>query len=168
MSLHGDLLAQSRSLLRREPRRPKQASLRRAVSTAYYALFHLLIHEATRMLVSGASLDSLRTLVARAFAHTTMNEACRSFAATHLPAAVAAVAAGPVPGDLREVAQAFVDLQEARHEADYDLALRFSRSEAQALVDQTERAFAAWQRVRRTATARVFLASLLLWRDWRR
>lgn len=58
MSLHGDLLAQARSLLRREPRRPKQASLRRAVSTAYYALFHLLIHEATRMLVSGAALDT--------------------------------------------------------------------------------------------------------------
>ncbi len=168
MSLHGDLLAQARSLLRREPRRPKQASLRRTVSTAYYALFHLLIHEATRMLVSGAALDNLRTLVARAFAHTTMNEACRSFAAAQLPAAVAAVAPGPVPRDLREVAQAFVDLQEARHEADYDLALRFSRSEAQALVDQAERAFAAWQRVRGTATAKVFLASLLLWRDWRR
>ena len=120
------------------------------------------------MLVSGAALDSLRTLAARAFAHTTMNEACRSFAATQLPAAVAAVAAGPVPRDLREVAQGFVDLQEARHEADYDLALRFSRSEAQALVDQAERAFAAWQRVRGTASAKVFLASLLLWRDWRR
>src|SRR5712691_6919600 len=63
MSLHGDLLAQARSLLRREPRRPKQASLRRAVSTAYYALFHLLIHEATRMLVSGAALDNLRKRV---------------------------------------------------------------------------------------------------------
>ena len=29
-----------------EPRNPKQASLRRALSTAYYALFHLLISEA--------------------------------------------------------------------------------------------------------------------------
>ena len=77
MSLHGDLLTQARFLVRREPRRPRQASLRRAVSAAYYALFHLLIHEATRMMVSGSSLGSLRTLVARAFAHATMNEACR-------------------------------------------------------------------------------------------
>ena len=38
MSLHQDLLAQARHLLRKEPRRPKQASLRRAVSAAYYAL----------------------------------------------------------------------------------------------------------------------------------
>jgi hypothetical protein len=120
------------------------------------------------MLVSGASLDSLRTLVARAFAHTTMNDACRAFAATHLPRAVAAAATGPVPKDLRDVAQAFVDLQEARYEADYDLAHRFSRSEAQALVDQAEQAFAAWQRVRGSTAAKAFLASLLLWRDWRR
>jgi hypothetical protein len=168
MSLHGDLLAQARFLVSHEPRRPRQASLRRAVSASYYALFHLLIHEATRMLVSGASLDTLRTLVARAFAHTTMNEACRASAATQLPPAVAAVVQGPVPRDLREVAQAFVDLQEARCEADYDLAHRISRSEAGALVDQTERAFAAWQRVRGGLTAKVFLASLLLWRGWRR
>src|SRR5689334_17096903 len=126
MSLHGDLLAQARILVSHEPRRPRQASLRRAVSASYYALFHLLIHEATRMLISGGSLDSLRTLVARAFVHTTMNEACRAFAATQLPPAVAAVVSGPVPGDLREVAQAFVDLQEARYEADYDLAHRIS------------------------------------------
>jgi hypothetical protein len=168
VSLHGDLLAQARFLVRRESRRPRQASLRRAVSAAYYALFHLLIHEATRMLVSGASLESLRTLVARAFAHTTMNEACRAFAAMQLPPAVASVVTGPISADLREVAQAFVDLQEARYEADYDLAHRFSRSEAGALVDQATRAFAAWQRVRGTLTARVFLTSLLLWRGWRR
>jgi hypothetical protein len=58
------------------------------------------------MLVSGASLDSLRTLVARAFAHATMNEACRAFAATQLPPAVASGVTGPIPADLREVAQA--------------------------------------------------------------
>ena len=34
-----DLLAQARILATREPRRPKQATLRRSVSTCYYALF---------------------------------------------------------------------------------------------------------------------------------
>ena len=43
---HDDLLAQALSLVHKEPRNPKQASLRRAVSAAYYALFHLLISEA--------------------------------------------------------------------------------------------------------------------------
>ena len=32
--------------------KPKQASLRRALSTAYYALFHLLVDEATKMFVA--------------------------------------------------------------------------------------------------------------------
>jgi hypothetical protein len=46
MAYHDDLLQQSLLLVHKEPRNPKQASLRRAVSTAYYALFHLLISEA--------------------------------------------------------------------------------------------------------------------------
>jgi len=48
MAFAQDLLEQSSHLANREPRRPRQASLRRAVSTAYYALFHLLIQEATK------------------------------------------------------------------------------------------------------------------------
>jgi uncharacterized protein (UPF0332 family) len=40
-----DLLEQALHLAKREKKKPRQASLRRAVSTAYYALFHLLIHE---------------------------------------------------------------------------------------------------------------------------
>lgn len=39
MSLHADLLKQARHLATKERRRPSQASLRRAISAAYYALF---------------------------------------------------------------------------------------------------------------------------------
>jgi hypothetical protein len=42
MSLHADLLEQAGNLARLDPTRPKQVNLRRAVSSAYYALFHLL------------------------------------------------------------------------------------------------------------------------------
>ena len=41
-----DLVEQAYHLANREPTNPKQASLRRAVSTAYYAPFHLLIDDA--------------------------------------------------------------------------------------------------------------------------
>ena len=37
MSLHADLLAQAEHLAQLESGRPKQASLRRAISSAYYA-----------------------------------------------------------------------------------------------------------------------------------
>jgi uncharacterized protein (UPF0332 family) len=46
MAFADDLLKQAYHLANRESGEPKQASLRRAVSTAYYALFHLLIDEA--------------------------------------------------------------------------------------------------------------------------
>ena len=39
MSLHGDLLVQARHLALVEPRRPRQASLRRAISASYFARF---------------------------------------------------------------------------------------------------------------------------------
>ncbi|MBK7760929.1 MAG: hypothetical protein IPI35_31860 [Deltaproteobacteria bacterium] len=71
MSLHDDLLAQASRLARSEPRRPKQASLRRAVSTAYYALFHLLISEGSTVM-SPMSDAKLRVIVARAFQHGAM------------------------------------------------------------------------------------------------
>jgi hypothetical protein len=40
--MHDDLLDLAEHLARREAGRPKQASLRRAIATAYYALFHAL------------------------------------------------------------------------------------------------------------------------------
>jgi hypothetical protein len=43
-----DLFELAKHLANLEPVNPRQASLRRAVSTAFYALFHLLISEATR------------------------------------------------------------------------------------------------------------------------
>jgi len=46
MTFAKDLLEQANHLARREQRKPKQARLRRAVSTAYYAVFHLLVAEA--------------------------------------------------------------------------------------------------------------------------
>ena len=62
MTLAADLLEQARHLVRWESREPLgQASLRRGVSTAYYALFHLLIEDAAAMVVKaqGAALPSL-------------------------------------------------------------------------------------------------------------
>ena len=45
MAYPDELLELARELANLHPGHPHQASLRRAVSTAYYALFHLLISE---------------------------------------------------------------------------------------------------------------------------
>ena len=38
MSFHAELLKQAHFLARKEPKKPVQASLRRSISTSYYAL----------------------------------------------------------------------------------------------------------------------------------
>lgn len=164
MSLHDDLLEQAEHLARYDSTRPKQASLRRAISTAYYALFHLLVREATAALVSD---PRLRQLVPRAFDHGEMKQACRPFAAGSLPDHLRAVTAA-VPDDLKVVADAFIQLQQARHEADYNVALAFNRPDTFALVRRARNAFEAWQRIREQQVATVFLVNLLLGSKWKR
>jgi hypothetical protein len=64
------------------------------------------------------------------------------------------------------VAKAFVSLQEARHIADYDLSRRFRRREALDFIESARQAFAAWERVRNTDDARLYLACFHLWERW--
>lgn len=161
MSLHGDLLNQAEHLVRKEPRRPRQASLRRAVSTAYYALFHFLIDEASTSLIRG-SHQGLKQLISRAFQHSEMKNASRAFAAATLRDSIADRIGSPaVPGGLRRVAQSFLDLQEARHEADYDLSRIFTKRAAEDLVEVARRAIEDWKQVRKEPAARAFLVCLL-------
>jgi hypothetical protein len=159
MSLHRDLLDQARHLAGREPRRPKQASLRRAISTAYYALYHLLVAEGTRVLIRNVEPKNRFT---RAFEHANLKNASRAFAnpqPTQLPHLTGGA---PVPSDLEVVANAVIELQEARHEADYNVGARFSRLETKNLIGQAKAAFEAWKRVRTDPIAHNFLAALLL------
>lgn len=165
MSLHGDLLAQARHLSRAEPRRPKQASLRRAISASYYALYHLLVSEATACMFSGNARAPLRGRVARAFVHATMKDVARQFANDKVSTKLVPRLNGlPLQDEIVRVAGSFLVLQEARHDADYDAA----RLDALSSVDIAERAFADWPRVRRTVQADTFLAGLpILWKHAR-
>jgi hypothetical protein len=67
-----------------------------------------------------------------------------------------------IPVQLQDVAQAFIDLQQARHEADYDISRRFTRSEAMDLMNQVDQAFVDWSNVRKDPTAEAFMLSLLM------
>jgi hypothetical protein len=152
VALHDDLLAQADRLAHAEKKRPKQASLRRAVSAAYYALFHYLIDESTRFLVAGKQRDALRRQLARSFDHAHMKRAAQAFVSS---------SAGPTT-TLADVASAFILLQEARHEADYDLARVFTRVEAEALIARAQRAFTGWRAIAGTDEGDAFLVALLV------
>lgn len=160
-TLPAQLLEQARQLAQQERGRPRQASLRRAISTAYYALFHLLVGEASRSLAKGAD-KRLSTLVARAFVHEEMASACRAFASEGLPALITTVYGDPsrqravrVPQALKDVSAAFVALQKARHQADYAMYKRWTRVEAINEIERAEYAFTRWESLRAgTATSR--------------
>lgn len=156
MAYHHDLLHQAHALVHKEPRKPRQASLRRAVSAAYYALFHLLISEA----VSNWKRKEFRGVLARAFDHGAMKSASNRLQDRRL---------FPFTGEnpnvvkaLRYVAETFVQLQEKRHIADYDNGAFWTKTEARAQVTSAQKAFADWQNIRDEPIAQAYLISLLV------
>lgn len=115
---------------------------------------------------SGHGRASLRPVVGRAFRHSTMKALAQQFATPGDPAKLApALDKLPIQPTLVDLAATFQELQQARHEADYDLARRFTRSEVLLLIDLTQQAFDDWQSVRGTLQADTFLAGLLTYNN---
>lgn len=150
--LYEELLEQARHLARKEPRRPKDASLRRAVSAAYYSLFHLLIEDSCAFPISGPQRKELRQRLARSFVHSQMKEVSQQVAGEKSTAAPR----------LKNVAKTFVELQQHRHEADYSLSKKFQRFEVSGLIAQVATAIEDWKVAVTTPEAETYLVSLLV------
>jgi uncharacterized protein (UPF0332 family) len=161
MKFAHDLLVQARFLVTKEPKKPKQTTLRRAVSTAYYGLFHLLIEEASLRFLTGQD-KAARVAFQRMFTHTEMKEAAQGFKDSNPKSIFKNLLVNKtVSADLRLIAQVFVEMQQARHEADYARSKIFSCQSALDFVDQTEIAFKIWSRVRSSSEAGIFLLALM-------
>jgi hypothetical protein len=162
LSLPLDLIDQSEHLARRELGRPKQASLRRSVSAAYYAVYHLLAAAAVAQVAPGSSAEQ-RERLRRALKHVGMKQVCKAFA---YPGAARRGFEELVPPAIQprlsNVAQAFVALQEAREAAEYALLETISRQDALAAVAQARQAVADWNGVRKTSEAANFLLALVM------
>lgn len=168
MSLESDLLKLARRLVRLEKGKPKQSTLRRAVSTLYYSAFHALAKDTAR-LVGPPSPQGLRNQVARALNHRRMKTVCVAFSKANvqgLPKPIQSLVSDPIEPELASIAQLFATLQEQRHTADYDLNARFSRLDVLTLVRRTRRRFRDWNTVRKNDNSKVFLVSLLLHDTW--
>src|SRR5437016_3942444 len=112
MALHDELLSLAKELVNRNAGAPIAADLRRGISTAYYAVFHLLIHEATTRLISVATL---RGRVGRAFDHHVMRRVCQTYAdLTPDPTGQLLLDGQIIPPETKNIATEFVALQQAR------------------------------------------------------
>jgi hypothetical protein len=98
-------------------------------SAAYYSLFHLLAEDAASSMFGGSDAAALRAVVCRAFQHATMKRAAQGFGAGILAEPRKSLLDAPSP-ELRLVAGTFVDLQQERHQADYDFGRPLIRTEA--------------------------------------
>lgn len=144
MTQAADLVAHARRLITEHQSRPGTASsdveLRRALSAAYYGLFHRLTTAGS--MPFAASGDALRFQVARAFSHLAMRKVCDAYVrspARPFPASLRRL--NPVAPDRRlsAVAGAFAQLQEGRHAADYDLSTAIEIRAALLLADRWTR-----------------------------
>ena len=157
MGIAEDLLTLAGRLANPAPTEPEQASLRRSVSTAYYALFHLLIHEAVQ---AWSGSPSARFGLARRFEHKTMKHVSQavmqgSWKGWSTPTPL-------LPPELQTVAKMFVELQEDRLQADYDIAKTWAPTDVLAKIDRAGLAFDNWAKIRTHPAANEYLLSLLI------
>ena len=156
MAFHDELLEQAQHLANRERKQPRQASLRRAISSAYYALFHLLIAEA----VSKWKITTQRPQLSRIFEHARMNGASERLLNVKV---FPFTGQDPeVVGHLKKIATTFSQLYEQRQTADYDIATQWSRTEVLALIDSVAEAFRSMKAIRDQPIMNDYLLSLFL------
>jgi uncharacterized protein (UPF0332 family) len=168
MSLAEELLDHARFLANLDPRTTTQANLRRAVSAAYYAVFHLFSAEVASQ-VSPTAPPGMRERTQRALERKQMLTVANAFSQaggrpTSLPADIRLP--DPISRELSSIAISFKRIQEARHLADYDVTNRFDPVDALALVQEAERIFRDWNTERNSGNAQAFLASMMFWKLW--
>lgn len=128
-----DLLLAAEALARLDDRRPKQASLRRAVSSAYYAAFHSLARTCADELIGARRANTeVWVRVYRALDHREAKRALSTQAVLDLHAGIATFGLS------------FVALQDQRLTADYDpRPFPHGRQETIAYINQARTAVAA-------------------------
>ncbi len=133
--LASDLLVTARMLASAGgKRKPKQANLRRAVSTAYYALFHTVCRScADNIVASGGDFPRAAWRRAyRALGHGFAKAACNPKDGRQ------AKILARYPNEIQDFATQFYNMQVKRHLADYDPYARFSRSAVTADIQACE------------------------------
>lgn len=134
----------------------RQADLRRAISTAYYALFHAVLTAAADDIVGSTQrMDSRYALLYRSIDHRSLRTTCQQMLQKEPPPKYKPHT--PPEGfgdDLNSLANAIVELKDKRETADYDPSYRATATDALLAVDTARKALARFRaagRVQRRA-----------------
>ena len=112
--------------------RPRQADVRRAISSAYYGIFHAVITKAVDQFVGVTNRDKAHYgLAYRSVSHSRLREVCSGIQRSTPPGKYKPyVPIGGFGSDIIALADTIEALQEKRHSADYDVMIRTNRSDA--------------------------------------
>ena len=169
MSLSDELLWHSIELLKDidDPDRVglKNVLLRRSVSSSYYAVFHHICGSAATTIAPNVSAET-NYRIRRWFDHAELKKVCLHFLPPKLKQPLLGLIGESASKDLRTVARNFIQLQDARHSADYDLSYTPTSSDGNTFIEFAADAIEAWERISNTSEANIFILSLLLWKNW--
>jgi hypothetical protein len=146
--MHDDLLDIAADLARREGGKPRQTSLRRAISSAYYALFHALATLCAKELVGYSKPWRVYAPIYRTLDHGRAKDVFKRSLIGY-------------SASITAIGQTFILLQERRHAADYDPSPpQIGRSEAIDLIGQAKQAIARLDGL--PGDERLFIATQLI------
>ena len=119
-----------------QPGSPSEDELRRAISTAYYALFHSLALSCADTLIGTNPNNRPQVLweqTYRTLEHGPARERC------------VGRMIGIFPQDIQSFAAQFADMQSQRYDADYKPSAQFSQPEVVRLINETDIRIAAFE-----------------------
>jgi hypothetical protein len=140
---------------------PRQTDLRRAVSAAYYGVFHFAVTAAVDMFVGETRRGGeqyIRTY--RTVTHAWLHELCDHLRGLLKPKSFPHAPSVDFFGPLVEFATNVAELQEKRHTADYDPSFDMEPDEVKIWIDTARRAVSLFQSA--TERQRVTFLTLLL------
>lgn len=149
--MHGELLRLATALASDSGGYPRWVARSRSVSTAYYALFHALAERYARELVGAWRPWAPFRHIYRSLDH---GQARKVFSTIRNDRGFSEA--------VRLIAETFIDLQEQRHGADYDIGYRASVVEVAVVLNRARDAIDSLDRI--DAAERKLVASRLIGR----
>ncbi len=128
---------------------PRQVDVRRAMSSAYYAVFHALLTAAADEFVGKTKHATPEyALVYRSINHGWLRQVCDGLKGSQPQKRFAQYApTGGFGENLQALSLAVIDLQEKRHSADYDPAIRVKTADALLAIRTGRTALSRFNRV---------------------
>jgi hypothetical protein len=138
---------------------PHRADVRRAISDAYYAVYHLLVGEAAAMITADGELAKC---LARVPQHERLHFLCKQLEPAGTKLSFGKNWNADVPLELTQIASRVRALYGDRINADDSFTIDESKLNAELRVDEAEQTFRDWEKIRDHPTARAFLLFLFV------